>query len=748
MSKVKLCSLCLGILLVLPCLALAAAGTKPTISALSPTSVTAGSATFVLTVGGSGFARGAVVLWNGSSLATTYVGATQLKATVPTTLLTAAGSATITVYIAGRMGGASTGVAFTINAATTTSTTSTTTSPLAISTTSIPGGTAGTAYTATLAATGGTSPYTWSVSSGVLPTGLTLSSTGAIAGTPSTSGSGSFTAQVKDSASNVQTYTYSASIAASTTPTLSVSTASLPSGTAATAYTSTTLAATGGTSPYTWSVASGSTLPAGLTLSTAGALSGTPTTANTYSFSVQVADSASHTATKAYSLAVAAAAASTGSTTLSAYCDSTGTYGPCGSPYETNTTWPPATATPITACGALTPTKGQYYIVKNNLGSDPTQTCLTASWAPSFILDLGGQTVTGSIVIATNSLSGQVIFNGIINCSNSAGCINIQGADTPSAQARIHHIAVNQSATQTFGIYVSWAPAAGATGTPVPGFRMDHIGGSGVAPNQPAVIRTTFIWFSGGYVGVDYDYNYIALPNTAAACQGLVAYEAPKSAIFNNYIVMGDPMNISSDTCRGILLDSEGKFGMAGTGGGSSAYNNTIFSGQNRAIRVRAENGDVIYNNTINDVNLGGRAGAIHIGECDAATESASAEVYGNLFYLNGGNAVAGTGENLVSVYVHDNTVACYNGNCASAGYLAQTDALMSGYNGATVTLKNNNVSALTNAGRASVRICGPGTDPTMVCTINTQPASGTVCNSGNAVGQGSLNLVTTSPCP
>jgi len=305
MSKVKLCSLCLGILLVLPCLALAA-GTRPTISGISPTGATAGSATLVLTVNGSGFVRGSVVLWNGSGLTTTYVNFSQLKATVPSTALASAGGAVVTVYVAGRAGGTSNSVAFTISAATTTTTTTTTTSaPLAISTTSIPIGTTGTAYSTALTATGGTSPYTWSVTSGGLPAGLTLSSAGAISGTPTTSGSASFMAQVKDSASNVQTYTYSTSIAAGTTTPLSISTASLPAATAGTAYASTSLAATGGTSPYTWSVASGSTLPAGLTLSSSGVLSGTPTAADTYSFSVQTTDSASNTATKSYSLTVA-----------------------------------------------------------------------------------------------------------------------------------------------------------------------------------------------------------------------------------------------------------------------------------------------------------------------------------------------------------------------------------------------------------------------------------------------------------
>ena len=57
--------------------------------------------------------------------------------------------------------------------------------PLSITTASLPNGTAGAAYSVTLAATGGTGPYSWSIASGSLPSGLTLNSaTGTISGTP------------------------------------------------------------------------------------------------------------------------------------------------------------------------------------------------------------------------------------------------------------------------------------------------------------------------------------------------------------------------------------------------------------------------------------------------------------------------------------------------------------------------------------------------------------------------------------
>ncbi len=74
--------------------------------------------------------------------------------------------------------------------------------PLAITSSSLPNGSVNTPYSQTLQASGGVLPYTWSITSGNLPTGFTLnSSTGVISGTATIVGSYSFTAQVTDSES-------------------------------------------------------------------------------------------------------------------------------------------------------------------------------------------------------------------------------------------------------------------------------------------------------------------------------------------------------------------------------------------------------------------------------------------------------------------------------------------------------------------------------------------------------------------
>jgi hypothetical protein len=174
---------------------------------------------------------------------------------------------------------------------------------LQITTSSLPNGQVGTSYTATLAATGGTTPYTWSLTSGTLPTGLSLNtSTGAIAGTPTAAVTSSgLTFKVSDSSSPVQTKTVSLTLTISPVP-LVISTTSLPSGQVGTAY-SATLAATGGSTPYTWSLISG-TLPAGLSLNAStGAITGTPTaSATNLALTFEVQDSATPAQTKTVNL--------------------------------------------------------------------------------------------------------------------------------------------------------------------------------------------------------------------------------------------------------------------------------------------------------------------------------------------------------------------------------------------------------------------------------------------------------------
>ncbi len=162
-------------------------------------------------------------------------------------------------------------------------------SSVTIDTTALPNGKVGSAYSSALAATGGTSPYTWSAEG--LPTGLSITNIGVIEGTPSAAGTFSVDLKVQDSSNPVlsDSLTLSITIAPEDDPgsPVSIDTTTLPNGKVGTAYSS-ALAATGGTLPYTWSAEG---LPTGLSITNAGVIEGTPTAAGTFKVNLKIQDS-------------------------------------------------------------------------------------------------------------------------------------------------------------------------------------------------------------------------------------------------------------------------------------------------------------------------------------------------------------------------------------------------------------------------------------------------------------------------
>jgi hypothetical protein len=160
---------------------------------------------------------------------------------------------------------------------------------LAVSTTSLPGGTAGTAYTTAVMAIGGVPPYTFSATG--LPAGLSMSAGGQITGTPTTAGVSTVAVTVTDQAAPTHATATASLTLTIVPPPLSVATSSLPSGTVSTLYNATVTAA-GGTPPYTFGATG---LPAGLSMNAAGAISGTPSATGTSTAVITVTDSTSPT---------------------------------------------------------------------------------------------------------------------------------------------------------------------------------------------------------------------------------------------------------------------------------------------------------------------------------------------------------------------------------------------------------------------------------------------------------------------
>ncbi len=175
--------------------------------------------------------------------------------------------------------------------------------------------TVGTAVNTVLGASGGptgTPTYTYSVSAGTLPAGLTLAS-GIISGTPTTAtASGTFTimaTSVPSGCTGTATYTYNVLAAPACTAVVVTPASNSPSYIAGTAITNIVLSATGGVSSttYNYTISVG-TLPAGLILS-GNIISGTPTTASTGSFTVtatSVIGNCIGTSTFSYTVSLAA----------------------------------------------------------------------------------------------------------------------------------------------------------------------------------------------------------------------------------------------------------------------------------------------------------------------------------------------------------------------------------------------------------------------------------------------------------
>jgi hypothetical protein len=126
---------------------------------------------------------------------------------------------------------------------------------------------------------------------------LSLSPGGLLSGTPTGSGDYGFTVQVADGASNTAQLSFSLYV--NPPPLAIMSPSPLPSGTVGAPY-SFQFSASGGAGALTWSLVSGST--GGLSLSSSGLLSGTPAGSGDFGFTVQAADTASHTAQRSYSL--------------------------------------------------------------------------------------------------------------------------------------------------------------------------------------------------------------------------------------------------------------------------------------------------------------------------------------------------------------------------------------------------------------------------------------------------------------
>ena len=422
--------------------------------------------------------------------------------------------------------------------------------------------------------------------------------------------------------------------------------------------------------------------------------------------------------------------------------------GNVGDPYE-GSGGPPSTATPITACGTLSPTSGQYFLVKGNIGSNATAQCINITvWSSgaSFTLDLGGHTVTGYVTLAAVSPGPITVFNGTIVCSvdwnsTARACLNLMPDGQLTGQMRAHHLTVTDQYTTSGSTSVNVINGTPHTPLTFPGqglgleARVDHI--TIVSPvSTPYGTRFTGI-YGAQYINYEADHNYVHCLGGVSAPQGILAWLNPTAKMHDNQVKMD--YNTVADG-RALMCDGAG----VGSGNSCDIYSNVVTSTNNRAIRYRVvgtQNG-LVYSNSIYNIQETGTAAAIHLGENDTNLATENIEIYSNVFELNGGQAIincSATGAN-----IHNNTVTCYGNDCSSASYFARTN-VEGGLpdSGTAMTVKYTTFPSGWG-GRNAVMACGPPGDPSYSCTKATGTSTVTYCDTGVVVGNGTI----TQQCP
>jgi hypothetical protein len=539
--------------------------------------------------------------------------------------------------------------------------------PVQITTTSLPGGQVNSAYSATLAATGGATPYSWSLSGGSLPAGLSLSAAGQFTGTPTASGTVSFTVRVADSSSPAKTATanLSITIAAVGANPLQITTTSLPSGQVSSAYTA-ILVATGGTTPYSWSLSGGS-LPAGLSLSAAGQITGTPTASGTASFTVQVTDSSSsaQTATANLSIGIASGGGGGGSATV-ILCPNNGQTGNnanCVQPptlsfgkQGSNSTSGPLTISVnncstsnvagCTGSGNLTLGTPYFTISGGNAGdfaNTGTGTCsngaLVASGSSCTIIlrftpsQAGGTNETATLTVNSNAassadtmsltgtsaavsmisscqtLSGGTNYQLTSNVSAAGTCFTVGGSNTDlNLNGFTVTYCTSSSSSLVGGVFMDGNPTSGAT---IHNGTINEGGGTctGLTPSNGygsgAIIASSD---GGSSASVGTTAFNLALSVKVAHAKVLMEEDAGVSTALGTTMhdvqyTDNDAGNCSSVGCRDLDQYSSIVIDQASHAGGGQFYNITGSGGPQTAINETAPN-SVAENNFISPGNV------------------------------------------------------------------------------------------------------------------------------------------------
>ena len=343
---------------------------------------------------------------------------------------------------------------------------------LAITTASLPAGTVNAAYSQTLAATGGTTPYSWSVSAGTLPAGLSLSAAGVLGGTPTTAGTSNFTVQVTGGGTATKAFSVTINPAAVTLSSIAISgPASVNEGLTGN-YTATATWSNGTTSNVT-NLSTWSENSSFATISSGGVLTASQVTANQ---TVTVSASyTSGTTTRTASVSVTI-------TNVAATLSSIAISGPAsvnesttGNNYTATATWSDGTTSNVTSAATWTTTLGT---ISAGVLSAPSVTAnQTATVGASYAS--GTTTRTASVSVT------------ITNVAATLSSIAISGLTTVNSGATATYIATatwSDGTTQAVPATWSVSPTTYATINPSTGV----LTAGAVTANQTVVVSASY----------------------------------------------------------------------------------------------------------------------------------------------------------------------------------------------------------------------------------------------------------------